>query len=114
MPLTMTFTSTPSRTSSNRTLLMTIFFERVPTNLRGRIFGIANAMAWLVMPVGAVLAGALIEVVGLTATFALVAIAYLGVTLVAFVNPWLREMDDRPAGAIERPVEAVEASSSPS
>lgn len=91
-------------------LLMTIFFERVPTNLRGRIFGIANAMAWLVMPVGAVLAGALIEVVGLTATFALVAIAYLGVTLVAFVNPWLREMDDRPAGAIERPVEAVEAS----
>jgi MFS family permease len=55
-------------------LLATIAQERVPTNLRGRVFGIVSAGAFAALPLGVLLAG------------------YLLVTLSLLVNPAIREM----------------------
>ncbi|MEX2238289.1 MAG: MFS transporter [Dehalococcoidia bacterium] len=85
----------------------TVFFERTPAEMRGRVIGIAGATAWLVMPLGVLLGGALVDLVGLTWTLAIVALAYTPMSLVAFVNPWLRPMDERPADSAEARIASV-------
>lgn len=60
---------------------MTTMQERVPIEVRGRVFGLAIATAWLGMPIGRLLAGFSIEWIGLIPTFAVVAVVYLSATL---------------------------------
>lgn len=84
-------------------IILTLFYERTPAEMRGRVFGIGNATAWLVMPLGVLLAGGLVDLIGLSATFAAMALSYLLVTMTAFFNPWLRELDEAPvAGNLEK------------
>lgn len=85
-------------------VIQTVFFERVPDGMRGRVFGVTQALAWMAMPLGVLVAGPLIEAVGLRATFWIVGSAYLCVTLAAFFLPALRGLDGQPpatAGRIE-------------
>jgi len=46
----------------------TVFFERVPDGMRGGVLRVVVASAWLAMPLGVLIAGPAIEVVGLRAT----------------------------------------------
>lgn len=86
----------------------TVFLERVPAGMRGRVFGVTQAAAWVAMPLGVLVAGAIIEAVGLRATLLGSGAAYLAVTLAARFSPALRGLDDRPAVLPRAEAEAVE------
>ena len=73
----------------------TVFFERVPDGIRGRVFGVVQASAWLAMPLGVLVAGPALEAVGLRPTLLVTGALYAGVVIVAMFLPALRGMDDR-------------------
>jgi MFS family permease len=77
----------------------TVFFERVPDGLRGRVFGVVGASAWLAMPLGVLIAGPAIEVFGLRNTLIVTGALYIGVVLVAMWLPALRGLNERQARA---------------
>jgi MFS family permease len=88
-------------------LLVTVRHERIPADLRGRVFSTFSAMASGVQPLGAVLGGAAIEGLGLQMTVIVLAVCaqLLGISLL-FASA-LRELDVRPpvpAGLAEPPV----------
>lgn len=73
----------------------TVFFERVPDGMRARVLGVTHAAAWVAMPLGVLIAGAVIEAAGLRTTLIGVGALYLAVTLSAMAVPALRGLDDR-------------------
>ncbi|MGA7669420.1 MAG: MFS transporter [Nitrolancea sp.] len=80
-------------------LLMTVFQERTPANMRGRLFGMITAIAWVAMPVGMLAAGLLIEYGSLRMTLGLIAGALAFTTLGVLVNPTLRALDKPRTGS---------------
>jgi MFS family permease len=76
-------------------VLTTVAQERVPTELRGRVFGTMTAVAYVVIPLGMVLAGLAVEQFSVTVTLLIIAASYLLVTAAQFLNPVLHEMDIR-------------------
>jgi MFS family permease len=74
---------------------MTVMQERVPAVLRGRVFGLMTASAWIAMPLGRLLSGASMEIFGLIPTFAVVATFYVTTTVSLLLIPALREMNER-------------------
>jgi MFS family permease len=81
----------------------TVFFERVPDGMRGRVFGVSEASAWLAMPLGVLVAGPAIEVFGLRATLLVTGGLYAVVVLVAMALPSLRDLDERRSPKGQRP-----------
>ena len=77
----------------------TVFFERVPDGLRGRVFGVTQATAWVAVPLGVLVAGPLLEWAGIEGTIWIVFGIYLAITLAATLFPALRGMDQPPATA---------------
>lgn len=74
----------------------TLLQSRTPEHLRGRVLGVMTSMAYASGPVGLMLAGPLIDNVGLRTTFIALAVPIL---LVALACPWipaLRELDGVP------------------
>ena len=65
-------------------LLTTIRQERVPPQLRGRVFGLMMAMNNLTVPLGVVVAGSMLQQAGLRPTLLIVAGCYLPLTIVLF------------------------------
>jgi MFS family permease len=90
-------------------LLVTIRHERIPAELRGRVFSTFSAISTVAIPLGMVLQGNLIEWIGLHATFLALAIGYQLVGLGMFFVPALRAMDKAPptVGGANDPVGAV-------
>ena len=76
-------------------ILMTIFQERVPGPLRGRVFGSLSAGVLAGSPLGVLAAGISIERIGLTPTLVGIALLYLAITLTTALNPATRLMDER-------------------
>ncbi len=74
-------------------VLMTVSQERIPTELRGRVFGVLTSLAWIAIPAGRLGAGFLIEGIGLIPTVVAVACLYVVVTMGMFLMPALREMN---------------------
>jgi MFS family permease len=74
----------------------TVFMERVPAGMRGRVFGVTQAAAWVAIPLGVLVAGAVIERIGLRATLLLSGAAYLTITIAARFSTALRDLDRRP------------------
>jgi MFS family permease len=74
-------------------VLMTVIQERIPADMRGRVFGTLSAGAYLAIPLGMLLAGYMVEWVGLRSTLLGLAAAYAVVTASMFVNPAFRGMD---------------------
>ena len=70
-----------------------IEYERIPANMRGRVFGTMTAGAYLAIPVGMLLVGLALEQIGMTWTVLLMGAGYLVTTLSMIVNPAIREMD---------------------
>jgi MFS family permease len=77
----------------------TVFYERVPDGMRARVLGVTQAAAWVAMPLGVLIAGAVIDAFGLAATLLAVGSLYLAVTLSAIAVPSLRGLDERRAAA---------------
>jgi MFS family permease len=74
----------------------TVFLERVPATMRGRVFGVTKALAWIAIPLGVLVAGTVIESIGLRATLLATGAGYLVATLGARFNAALRDLDRRP------------------
>ena len=74
-------------------VLSTIEYERIPPNMRGRVFGTITAGAWMAMPLGVLLGGYAIEWAGLVPTLLVVGGCYLVTTVSLAFNPVLKEMD---------------------
>jgi MFS family permease len=78
----------------------TVFMERVPDTMRGRVFGVTQAAAWVAMPLGVLVAGPLIDLLGLRATLLGSGAAYLAVTGAARFSRSLRGLDRLPRRAV--------------
>jgi MFS family permease len=68
-------------------------FERIPANMRGRVFGAITAGAWVAMPFGVLLAGILTERFGTFPMLVGLGITYLLTTLSMAFIPAMRQMD---------------------
>ncbi|HET9016704.1 MAG TPA: MFS transporter [Thermomicrobiaceae bacterium] len=74
-------------------LLSTLFQERIPGTMRGRVFGMLTAASWATIPLGRLASGALLQGAGMTWTLIAVAACYLVVVGSMLVNPRLRHLD---------------------
>jgi len=88
-------------------IIHTIAYERVPPEMRGRVLGTMTAGAYIAMPLGALVAGYLIEAVGMRVTLIAIASCYLLVTASLIVNPATRDMDRPPEESEERAVHGL-------
>ena len=87
-------------------ILQTVSYERVPVDMRGRVFGVATAGAYAAIPAGALLGGLVVEWVGVQATLFAIGACYLAVTAFGLVNPAFREMDATPPAVPARSTSA--------
>ena len=74
-------------------LLVTIRHERIPVELRGRVFGTFSAIAMATEPLGMIFAGALIDGVGFRPTTLILTAGAQAIGLALLVVPALRELD---------------------
>ncbi len=89
-------------------MLMTIFQERTPPEMRGRLFGIIMATAWIAMPLGMLTSGFVIQSAGLRVMLIIIAAAFSLVTIGVVVNPTLHAVDAKSATAdADRAAETV-------
>ncbi|RKR90153.1 transmembrane secretion effector [Micromonospora pisi] len=72
-------------------------YERIPERLRARVLGLSRAVSFAGIPLGGLLGGAAVGGLALPATCLLFGFAYLVVTVLPFVSPVWRTMDERPA-----------------
>jgi MFS family permease len=78
--------------SSMSTLLATLTQEWTPAGMRGRVFGMQNALGWATIPLGNVVVGFAIEVTSLQMTLLALAACYLLVIMLLLVTPRLRDL----------------------
>lgn len=76
-------------------IFATVTQENTPPQLLGRVFGALTAIAQSAIPVGALLAGAVVQGAGLIPTIVGMGVVYLVVMIGMFFNPGLRGMDVR-------------------
>jgi MFS family permease len=81
--------------------LSTVMLERVPEELRGRVFGLSGAVAMAAAPLGILCAGLAVDGVGLTAALGCFGTAYFVLILVSLRSRALREMDKKPGTEAE-------------
>lgn len=77
-------------------IIATVSQERVPLEMRGRVFGMIRALAYAAIPIGLMVAGFVVEAAGIRPTLTGIAACYLVVTLAQTLAPALRGLD-RPA-----------------
>lgn len=76
-------------------LMMSVAYQRVPEEVRGRVFGLLVACALAATPVGMLGAGLVLDAWGLVAALVGAGALYLAVTLSPLVFPVWRELDAR-------------------
>lgn len=76
-------------------IIYTVAQERVPGEMRGRVFGVVTAVAFAAVPLGILLAGLLLQWIGLQPTLLCLASSYLLVTLSLLLNQELKAMDEK-------------------
>ena len=74
-------------------LMATVMFEIVPSALRGRVLGAVRAGAWASISAGVLLGGVVVGTFGVAATFLVIGLCYVAVTLYGFFNPAFRDLD---------------------
>ncbi|MCE7082695.1 MFS transporter [Streptomyces sp. ST2-7A] len=79
-------------------VLTAVIFERIPPHLLGRVGGLLDALAWIGIPFGGLLAGAAVTAFGWAPALAVAGGIYLAATLLAGLRPEWREMDRGRAG----------------
>jgi MFS family permease len=89
-------------------ILGAVEYERIPRHLQARVLGAVGSLAWAGIPFGGLLAGASVDLAGLSVTLWIASAAYLLTTLAPFVFPAWRQMErgwkaslpHEPAGAV--------------
>lgn len=71
----------------------TIFLERVPDELRGRVLGAISAVSMCASPIGMLVAGPTVEVIGVRSGFVIVGAVFFLVAVWLLSRPVLREME---------------------
>jgi MFS family permease len=74
-------------------IMYTLEQERVPSEMRARVFGTMTAGSFLGMPIGVILSGYLVQFVGLQLSLFIIGACYLLTTASLLVNPALRKME---------------------
>jgi Transmembrane secretion effector len=77
-------------------ILGALMYELVPPELQARVLGLTTAVAWAGVPLGGLLGGWAVELLGLRPAWLLFGGLYLLVTLLPFVQPAWRTLDRRP------------------
>ncbi|MBL8095546.1 MAG: MFS transporter [Anaerolineales bacterium] len=78
-----------------RPLLATIYQQRTPAALRGRVFGTRGALTTMAVPVGALLVGGAIDQLGLATTLGVMSGGFGLIALLVVLTPALRSLDVR-------------------
>ena len=76
-------------------IIDSVSYERIPANMRGRIFGAIQAGAWIAMPMGVLLGGVLTEAIGLTPLLIIMGVIYLATTLSIAAIPAMKGMEKK-------------------
>jgi MFS family permease len=74
-------------------IFATVTQQNTPPQLLGRVFGALTAIAQAAIPIGAVVAGVVVQRAGLIPTIVGMGVVYVVVTFGMFFNPALRGMD---------------------
>jgi len=80
-------------------LFVTIYQERVPDDLRGRVFGSINASLSIIAPLGLLAAGWATEVGDVRLVLVTAAVVHVLATVALLVLPAYRELDRLPGDA---------------
>jgi MFS family permease len=76
-------------------ILGAVEFERIPPDMRGRVFGAMTAGAWLAMPLGMLLGGVLTETLGTSPMLVFLGVTYFITTLSMAFIPAMKEMNKK-------------------
>jgi MFS family permease len=76
-------------------IIDSVEYERVPADMRGRVFGTITAGAWVAMPLSLLVGGILTENYGLNPVLLVIGCVYLATTVSMAIIPAMREMDKR-------------------
>jgi MFS family permease len=77
----------PAITAPFSVLFATILQEQVPADMRGRVFGLDTTIGVAGMPLGVMIAGFLIEGIGLRGTLLIQSAAFVSLGLALLMNP---------------------------
>lgn len=77
-------------------IISTAMYERVPPRMRGRVLGTVRSGAYVAIPAGVLVAGLLVEAIGLSGVLVAIAASYLAVTLSIFLNPAMHDLERGP------------------
>jgi MFS family permease len=76
-------------------ILGALVFERVPSELVGRVSSLNSSLCWSLIPFGSLVGGALVATAGLVPALLLCGAAYFAVTMLPTVRPEWRSIDVR-------------------
>lgn len=74
-------------------IIGTVMQERLPVNMRARVFGTMSAGTLAGIPLGTFISGFVVSWIGLSSTLLIMGALYLLTTLSLLVNPIMRQMD---------------------
>ncbi|MBV2155915.1 MFS transporter [Kitasatospora sp. SUK 42] len=74
-------------------ILGAVLFERVPRHLLGRVHALGDSLAWAGIPLGGLLAGGAVALVGLIPSLLTAGVLYFATTTLTGLRPEWREMD---------------------
>ncbi|MFH9350670.1 MFS transporter [Kitasatospora sp. NPDC017646] len=74
-------------------ILGAVLFERVPRHLLGRVHALSDSLAWTGIPLGGLLAGAAVALVGLIPGLLTAGVLYFATTTLTGLRPEWRKMD---------------------
>lgn len=80
-------------------IISAVMFERIPAALVGRVNSLIGALAWMLIPFGGLVGGALVSAYGLHTAFVIAGAVYLAATMLPLALPSFRLMAHRPAPA---------------
>jgi MFS family permease len=94
-------------------LLSTVFQERVPAEMRGRVFGLVAAIALSMLPIGRLMGGMLIDWIGLAGTILVQAIGFAGAAVLLLLLPSLKLLNESRPAALDQVDHTHQAATSP-
>lgn len=84
-------------------MVQTIFQERIPEGMRGRVFGTIDAIGTATMPIGVIAYGVMISELGLQTSLYVFATVNLALPLILAIMPAFRELDSAVGRTGEKP-----------
>lgn len=79
-------------------IMNTALLERIPAEMRGRVLGAMRAAVWALIPLGPLVGGYVVDLIGVRSFLIVLAVLYSAAILAAVARRALRELDDAPPG----------------